>query len=541
MSNQRIQFTEWLPDQPANAGSLNDAKNVFPVAIGYGAFPSAEYYSNAASEPLNAVFVAKYGDNVQVFAGSATKLFKMDNTTLNLVDVSKAGGYGGNSTWKFEQFGQVVLASNSSEKIQAWTIGSSTAFADVSATAPVAKDIATVRDFVFAGNIAGGTEANKIAWSDINDETDWVSGSTSQSDYQIIADGGNIQAVTGGEFGVIFLEKTVVRASYVGSPLFFQFDTISSGLGCLEGNSVAQYGALSFFLSDDGWYSTDGQTINGIGTEKVDRWFFDDADLTQIGTISSAVDPVKNLVVWNYANTQGTRSILIYNWQLQKWSRADTVSDVVGTIATTGTTLEGINRESDVIATATIAGKSYTIVSLNDGIGGATTDFTAIGASANTVGLTFTATGAGAGTGTATDMDEALAQSTTLDTLVASLDSRLFIGGKFLFAGARVDRIAVFTGTSITPTLVTTDIEVGYNSVATLARPQIDNGTANVAVASRRELDDSIEFSAYVPATSEGRCSFRSAGRYHRFSVQPTGNWTTAMAVDVELKPQGNR
>ena len=138
-------------------------------------------------------------------------------------------------------------------------------------------------------------------------------------------------------------------------------------------------------------------------------------------------------------------------------------------------------------------------------------------------------------------MAEAVAASTTLETLVASLDSRLFIGGKLLFAGIKGNKVAVFTGTSITPTLVTTDIEVGYNSVATLARPQIDNGSANVAVASRRELDDTIEFSAYVPATSEGRCSLRSAGRYHRFSVQPTGNWTTAMAVDVELKPQGNR
>ena len=25
MPTQRLQFTEWLPDQPANAGSLNDA------------------------------------------------------------------------------------------------------------------------------------------------------------------------------------------------------------------------------------------------------------------------------------------------------------------------------------------------------------------------------------------------------------------------------------------------------------------------------------------------------------------------------------
>ena len=130
---------------------------------------------------------------------------------------------------------------------------------------------------------------------------------------------------------------------------------------------------------------------------------------------------------------------------------------------------------------------------------------------------------------------------TDLDTIPASLDSRLWVGGKFLFAGTRGDKVIIFTGNPITPQLITTDIEVGYNSVATLARPQIDNGTAQIAVASRRELDDTIGFSAFVPATKEGRCSLRSAGRYHRFNVQPTGNWTTAMAVDVDIKPQGNR
>ena len=478
MSNQRIQFTEWLPDQPANAGSLNDAKNVYPVGIGYGAFPSAEEFSNAASENLNSVFVAKFGPTVEVFGGSTSKIFKLNIGTLAMTDVSKVGGYAGNGIWRFEQFGNVVLACNDNTRIQAWTIGTSTSWADVAAAAPIAKDIAIVRDFVFAGNIGIGTNPDKVQWSDINDETDWVSGSTSQSDYQIIADGGNVQAITGGEFGVIFLEKSVVRASYVGSPLFFQFDTISNGLGCLEGHSVAQYGNISFFLSDDGWYSTDGQTVTNIGLEKVDRWFFGRADLTKLNTMSAAVDPVKNLVVWNYADVDGNRRILIYNWQLKKWSRAETTSDVVGTIATLGETLE----------------------SLGSSLG-----------------------------------------YTDIDTMPASLDSRLFIGGKFLFSGAKLGKIVTFTGESITPQLITTDVEVGYNSVATLARPQIDNGTAQVAVASRRELDDNIEFSAFVPATIEGRCSLRSAGRYHRFNVQPTGSWTTAMAVDVELKPQGNR
>ena len=478
MTTKRLQFTDWLPDQPANAGSLNDAKNVYPVGIGYGAFPSAVDFSNAASEDINNIFVAKFGANVEVFAGGATKLFKLNTATLALADVSKVGGYTGNGTWKFEQFGNIVLACNDTQKIQAWTIGVSSAFADVAAAAPVAKDIAVVRDFVFAGNIGTGTNPDKVQWSDINDETDWTSGATSQSDFQIIPDGGNVQAITGGEFGVILLEKSVVRASYVGSPLFFQFDTISSGLGCLEGNSVARYGNITFFLSDDGWYSTDGQTVTNIGLEKVDRWFLSTVDLTNINTMSAAVDPVKNLVVWNYADVDGNRRILIYNWQLQKWSRAETTSDVVGTIATLGETLE----------------------SLGSSLG-----------------------------------------YTDIDTMPASLDSRLFIGGKFLFAGTKDDKIVTFTGESITPQLITTDVEIGYNSVATLARPQIDNGTAQVAVASRRELDDNIEFSAFVPATTEGRCSLRSAGRYHRFNVQPTGSWTTAMAVDVDVKPQGNR
>lgn len=49
-----------------------------------------------------------------------------------------------------------------------------------------------------------------------------------------------------------------------------------------------------------------------------------------------------------------------------------------------------------VTAGSFVAGLSYTIASVG------TTDFTAIGASANTVGVTFKATGAGSGTGTAT-------------------------------------------------------------------------------------------------------------------------------------------
>lgn len=472
----RIQFDTWTPDLPATT-SLRDAKNVYPTGIGYAPFPNSEDFSTSASENLNSVFGAKYGDEVAIFAGSAGELYKLDATDLGLDAVSKTGGYAGN-VWKFCQFGKNVICANNEAKLQTWTIGVSSAFADLNASAPVAKFVTVVRDFVVCANLDAGTNTNKVQWSDINDSTNWTSGSTSQSDYQFLEDGGDITGLVGGEIGIVFLERSIMRMQYSGSPLFFTFDTISRGLGCLDGNSIAQFGATSFFLSSDGFYKCDGNTVTGIGTEKVDRFFFDDADLAELDTMSASVDPIKKLVVWNYKNVDGNRSILIYNWQLDKWSRATTNSTGVGSITTTGYTLEALET---------------------------------------TLGYT------------------------DLETLPASLDDRLWVGGKFLFAGFHGDKIVTFTGSAYNSELITADIEVGYNSVCTLVRPQIDNGSADIKVASRRELDDNIQFGQSVSTSSEGRASVRSAGRYHRFSVRPTGNWTNAVSIDVDFRTQGNR
>ncbi len=191
-------------------------------------------------------------------------------------------------------------ASNNTAKIQVWYIGTSSLFADVSATAPVAKFITVVRDFVVAANISG--TPNKLQWSDINDETDWTSGGASQADYQIIAEGGNITGITGGEFGIVLLERAIYRMSYIGSPLFFQFDAISRNLGCNTPGSVTQYGPTTYFLADDGFYGCDGTNVYNIGNDKVDEYFYENMALAQQDTISAAVDPIRNIVVWNYPN-----------------------------------------------------------------------------------------------------------------------------------------------------------------------------------------------------------------------------------------------
>ena len=86
------------------------------------------------------------------------------------------------------------------------------------------------------------------------------------------------------------------------------------------------------------------------------------------------------------------------------------------------------------------------------------------------------------------------------------------------------------------------DERIGYNSVLTLIRPSVDNGSASVSVASRRMLNDTITYGATVTATEEDRCSVRSAGRYHRIALTPTGaNWSSAIGMDIDYSEQGTR
>lgn len=482
MANQRITFGEWLPDQPSVTGALMKADNVYSRAIGYGGVPSAVDYTQAASEPLNNVVAGKNPDgSTTIFAGSQTNLYKLDSADMSLDDVSGATyATPVDQRWRFTQFGNRVIAANGHDKLQGWLLGTSTAWANLAADAPEARYVTVVRDFVVSGHI-GTDYPFRVKWSGINNETSWTDSATTQSDYQEIPDGGSIVGVTGGEFGLILMDRSIYRMTYVGSPLVFQFDNISRNLGCYEANSVIQYQGLTFFLADDGFYACDGQTVASIGGEKVDRFFFSDVDEEYLFNMSAAIDPIKNLVIWAYpAKGQGgnVNKLLIYNFQTKKWSSGGTDVDRVASSSSPSTTLEGL----DVI-------------------------------------------------------------SSSIDALGTSLDSRIWLGGKLLFAGVRGNKVVTFTGANSTATIQTGELSLENRKTAiTLVQPIVDNGSCDVAVFSRDLLTTQVVFGSATSADSENRVSVRSMGRYHRLQFNPTGaNWDSIIGADVEIVPMGGR
>ena len=130
----------------------------------------------------------------------------------------------------------------------------------------------------------------------------------------------------------------------------------------------------------------------------------------------------------------------------------------------------------------------------------------------------------------------------TLESVPASLDSRLWVGGKLLAGGVKGAKIISFGGPNLTATIQTGDIEAqGLETLATLARPIIDGGSCTVAIASRKRLDGNISYATAVAADSDNRVSLRSRGKYHRLSIVPTGNWSSAVGTDLDLVSCGGR
>lgn len=478
MATQRISFGEWLPDQPGISGALTVAKNVVSQAIGYGPLPLQVEIASGADENLVSLHTTSKSDGTTVlFASGTTKVFTISPVGA-FTDVS-GSAYTSADRIRFTQFGSRTIFTNNSDKLQSFDVNSSTDFADLDTDAPVAKYITVVRDFVVVANTLESTTnyPSRVRWSGINDETEWAYSQTTQADYQDIPDGGNIVGITGGEFGLVFLERSIVRMSYLGTPLIFQFDNISRGTGCLEANSIAQYQGVTFFLSDDGFYMCDGQKVTPIGSEKVDRYFFETLNLSDIATMSAAVDPIRKLVVWNYPTSGNVRKLLIYNFKTSRWTDADTETDYISDASTGDVSMEDLD---------TISG--------------------------------------------------------SLDALTQSLDSSAFIGGQHFLGGVNGTSVYSLTGLPSAGYIETGDIDVGATSVVTLARPQIDGGSASVAIASRNRLDGDVTYSDDVAASDENRVSLRSSGRYHRLRVTPSGTgWTNAVAVDIDVVPQGGR
>lgn len=484
----RVSFDPWRPDLPyTDIPAVEVAQNVTPGVIAYEPFRKLQPISNTGTDtrPAGGISAHRVNGNIALFVADTSKIYELAlNGDLN--DVSRTAGYSAvdNNTWHFAQYGGTILATNFVDEVQKIdTATAGTTATNLGGSPPKARYIGTIKEFVVLGHIEGAQSS--VRWSAINDSESWTQG-TNQAGGQVFVDGGYVQALCGHEVMYVFQERAIRRMNYVGPPLIFQFDEISTNRGALAPKGVTQVGGKIFFLADDGFFVLENDQITPIGNEKVDKYFFNDLEGAYGTRVVCAADPINKVVLWAYPSKEAASGdpdkVLLYNWGSDRWSIADYT----------------------LFSPITFQGLGYTLE----------------------------------------DLDTI---SSNLDAFGVSLDSASLFSTGLLFAAFDTDnKLGAFTGDALEATIETKEITSPFPGARAHCKevvPIVDASSLTISIGSRERTSDAITFAAPCSVNDSGIAPVRANGRFVRVRmvIPEAATWTRAQAVDVVLTPQGRR
>ena len=353
-----IKASAWTPDQ-ADLGSagMTVATNCLPGSNSYRPFPAFSSASGTIDAYARGAIDLRDKDlNVYQYVGNQSKLYELNGDTW--ADVSLVGGYATASEekWEFAQWKNVLIATNWTDDPQVITLGGAN-FADLT-TALRARHVARVDQHVVFANTYDATDGNvpdRVWTSAYDDHTDYTPNSTTGASVRDLG-GGPIEAIFGGEFGVILCRDKVYRMQWVGAPTWFNVDETISGAGAIARGACCQLGTDIFTFSQHGFFRiVNGSQAIPIGTdsqlgEVVDDFMFTDLDNDYLYRMSCVADPQSGRVFWLYPgagnNAGQPNRILCYDSKLNRWSRIDQELDIIWTAGGIGYTLEQLDNIS---------------------------------------------------------------------------------------------------------------------------------------------------------------------------------------------------
>lgn len=327
-----IPFGEYLPDMPAlNNPGVTLALEVFAGPNTYRPLPPFGTITNSLGINYQGGGYATDQNGIEYnFAGDYSGMSLLSGSAWSYVYSGGTNDF--SSYWEVVQWGNTLLGVHGKDTSPfIYSLGAASATA-MSGSPPRAYHIDVVRDFVVMGNCSDSAlSKTRVRWCAINNPASWTQDTATLADFQDLpTDGGVIQKIVGGEYGIIFQEKAIYRMTFVGSPLVFQFDRIHDQIGAYAPASVVNYENLIFFLSTDGFYMFDGINLKPIGKGKIDKTFLYDLDTTSYNGsaylyqfIKGEIDPDNKQVLWSYPTTAGGGAIdkiIVYNWAYDRWT-----------------------------------------------------------------------------------------------------------------------------------------------------------------------------------------------------------------------------
>lgn len=557
-----LRFGEYRPDaSDFNGQHTQTVLNVLPRSDGYGPFPSLSTYTGNLPAQCRGGFIARKDDgSVTIFAGTLTKLYRLDNTTLTWTDVSLgAGTYSSLSStanWSFAQFNDKVIAVQANVAPQVIDVNVGTAFAALGGSPPQAAYVTVINRFLVLSGLL--SYPRRVQWSGLNAITTWTSGTT-YSDYQDLPDGGNANRVVGGEFGIIIQDTAIRRMIFSpGSDVVFQIDRIAKDVGSITPWSITEANGEIYMLSQKGFVklSNDG-SITPIGYERVDRAFLAAYDAGNAQYVQAAADPAANVVLWVYKETSyagdGFNRGLAFNYTLNRWSPFELEGQFMASLGKPGITLEGLGTIGSIaISNAADNGSGLIRLTVSSTSGWTTGDIKDV---SNVTGTTEAN-----GTWTITVID-----GTNID-LQGSTFSNAYVSGGYVagsiddlgvslddFSAATLNQIAAFdsdgsmgflTGEALEATLTSSEQSgVAKRLFIRGMYPITDADSAFISVGGRENMQATPAYSAETAVNGQGFCPQRVSTRHARGKLRiPAGAlWTFATGVEPDYTGVGKR
>lgn len=471
-------FGPYAPDKAksGNDGILTVCEGVYPLEDGYR--PVGQFQASYTALPTAckgaAAFVNGAGKS-SILSGTSTDLYKAESG--GWTSIATGFSIQGDKRWRFAQFGDLAIAANGADAMQKIDLTSISVSA-LGGTPPKFELLAVVKDFL-VGGIRDG-DVMTLAWSGQNDAEFWIPGQR-QSDYSTLPTGGRINGILSGEYGIILQRDRIVRMDYVGGNGIFDFNEVSSNVGCVSVHSVAQWGTLGFFYSDEGFMMWNGG-LTPIGRELIDREFASRYNSVDWQNMSTAVDPVNGVVLWS----MGDR-IYCYSWILQRWTVVPIATEIVFSGVTKAISLD--EQDPDY---------------------GAADD----------------------------DLDGAGLPSFDADIYKGG-DPRLYVFSSSHIMGtfSGTPMAATFTGNEL-------ELFRGRRACLRSARPDCDAVAGlSVSFGSRQRLGDTPTNTSFSTLTDSGDMPLRVSGRYLRpsFAIAAGTAWSYVKGIDFAGSPGGGR
>jgi hypothetical protein len=347
-------LTGFSPDlDPATPGVITDCSNLVPTLRGVAAEKTAVVISDPLpSTCIGFATVIRQDGTLREFGGTSTKLYELSGTAWT--DRSRAGNYTASpSRWRYGQFGNASLATNYADSIQVSTAGSFSDLSSGGVTAPAAKIIETVAGFVMAlaTNNAGtspayGDSPDRWWCSGLYDHTVWTPSVTTQcaTGRFIDAPGPITAGKRLGDTMVVYKEKSMFIGTYVGPPVIWAWQQVSSEVGCVSPDAVVNTGTAHIFFGADNFWMFDGSRPVEIGAP-IRLWWLANSAASQRSLMQAQYDRKSGLVRFYYvsagSNSTTLDSCLVYHVPTNRWGRANKSIEVAGTVISPGVTYDG--------------------------------------------------------------------------------------------------------------------------------------------------------------------------------------------------------